>query len=126
MPIATIVPEVPVACCQRVPFNSLAVRSRAARTSSRSAFNSFGFGGSEVMNCSLSPSAPSLTEKSPPGDESRIREISVEPPPMSMLISEAFGAAHPCAAAIPIRRASSIAERISTETPALRSTSLMN
>src|SRR5437870_13900894 len=28
-----------------ISFNSLAVRSRAARTSSRSAFNSFGFGG---------------------------------------------------------------------------------
>ena len=39
---------------------------------------------------------------------------------------EPLGAAHPCAAASPIRRASSIAERISTETPALRSTSLMN
>ena len=45
---------------------------------------------------------------------------------MSMLRIEASGAAQPWAAASPIKRASSIAERTSRETPALRWTSLMN
>jgi hypothetical protein len=59
-----------------------------------------------------------LTEKRRTGEPSRISVISVEPPPMSMFISDECGAAHPREAASPTSRASSTPGSISTRTPA--------
>ncbi len=78
------------------------------------------------MYLSVSATAPSLTEKRDVGTPSREMEISVDPPPMSMLIFVAPRAVHPCEAASPIRRASSMPDKTSTRTPVWRSTSEMN
>ena len=126
-PMARIVPEVPVACSQLEPRSSRAGRSNAARISSLKARSSFGFGGSEERKRSINPTAPSLTEKSATGVLSRIKEISVEPPPMSMLMRGApRSRAQDVEAAMPIKRASSMPDRTSSRTPVRRSISSIN
>ena len=65
----------------------------------------------------MQATAPSLTEKSDKGPQSRNVDISVEPPPISMLTLIAPRAEQLCEAASPINLASSMPERISTWIP---------
>ncbi len=125
LPIAKIVPEVPVTLSQRQSCNSRAGRSTAARISNCVSRTAFAPGGSDLKKRSVRPTAPNRIECNRSGRPSRKIEISVEPPPISILSAVAPLALQPCDAARPINRASSMPESISTLIPVFCSTALI-